>query len=127
MRNNTILIISILAMILLAGSLLDFTFTMNVDSNRNGEAYIEIRNSEEELVETIPASGKFDIFASSNVQKVTGDLYAIDVYTATIFANTKNSPIYTDTKTVEFGYYSSPHTFIIDISGKEPDDPPAGD
>ena len=130
MRKSTLLLISILAMLLLAGSLMGFTFTMHTNTNYDGNAYIEIRYYPSgELERRIPpVSGYFTIITTSNNTQYANGLDEYQVYTATIYAHrTVGGVTYTDTESVQFGYTSSPHTFTIDLSGKVPDDPPAGD
>ncbi len=128
MRRSTILIISILTMLLLAGSLMGFSQTFYVNTNRDGVAYIEIRTYPAgELVYRIPASGTFNIYWSWNVQQIQYGLDNETVYQATCFAHGNTSPTYYDSDSIIIGYTTGPVTFQIDISGKVPDDPPGGD
>ena len=128
MRRSTIIIISILAMLLLAGSLMAFSQTFYVNTNRDGVAYIEIRTYPTlVLVARIPASGTFDIYSSYNVSQVKHALDEYTVYKATCFAEGNTTPTYYDTDSIIFGYTTGAVTFQIDISGRMPDDPPAQD
>ena len=129
MRKSTLFIISILAMLLLAGSLMGFNFTMHVDTNRDAEAYIEIRAYPSgEFLHRIPYEGEFFISTTSSNTQVTSSLDPVNSYTATIFAHrTVGGITYTDTETVQFGYFYQAHTFHIDLSGYKQIDPPVQD
>ena len=121
MRRNTILIISILAMLLLAGSLaadyiyVHVTNTCDVDL----DIYLDqtwIRHWD---------------FQGDPVNPVFREFDPIPGYTYTVIADGiryVGSFYYTDS---DSGYLSLTHPDILhlylDVSGVEPDDPPAGD
>jgi len=128
MRRNTILILSILAMLFLAGSLMGFTQTINIDTNRDGYAYIEI-TSGGQVYDRIPTAGTFNIYANSNNTYITGYLYAGYGYTATVYAHrVVNGVTISDTDSQNFTYGTGTITLTVDLSGNGsiPDDPPAG-
>ena len=130
MRKSTLFIISILAMLLLAGSLMGWTYTMHTDTNRDCFAYIEIREYPSgDFVKRIPTGEDyFDIYTTSNNTQYAEDLNPVNAYTATIFAHrTVGGVVYSDTESVQFGYNYPPHTFHVDISGNKPNDPPVQD
>ena len=116
-------------MLLLASSLMGWTYTMHTDTNRNGFAYIEIREYPSgEIEQRIPCEGDFVITTTSNNTKYATGLNPVNAYTATIFAHrTVGGVVYSDTESVQFGYNYPPHTFHVDISGNKPNDPPVQD
>jgi len=130
MHRNTILIISILAMLLLAGSLMGFIQTINVNTNYQGEAYIEITDLNGIPYFRIPwNNGTFTIYPNSNNPNYTGYLYEGYGYVATVYAHRYvNGVTITDTDSQNFTYGTGTITLTVDLSGNGsiPDDPPAG-
>ena len=133
MRRSTIMIISILAILMLSGSLMGFRATINVDTNANGEAYIEIEEvTSGTVVDRIPYEygEDFDIITTSNNTQHSRDLDCGSGYTATVYAYRWVNHIMkiTDTDSYDFHYGTSTFTLTVDLSGNGsiPDDPPAG-
>jgi len=118
-------------MLLLTGSLMAFTFTMHINSNRDGYAYIEIKESvSQTVVDRIPfGDGFFTISYSGTNSQTSSTLDEEIVYVATVYAHrTVSGLIYKDSDSVEFCYTTNqPHVFNVDISGNIPDDPPVQD
>ncbi len=131
MRRSTIMIISILAILMLSGSLMGFRATINVDTNADGKAYIEIVEVPSmTVVDRIPLEDKKLIYVNENNVFQSIDLPADRGYTATVYASKKVNPIITvtDTDSKNFHYGTSTFTLTVDLSGNGsiPDDPPAG-
>jgi len=131
MRKSTILIIGILAMLLLTGSLMGFTATIHVDTNRDGAAYIEITNPDGTILyERIPVgSGTFTIYANSSNTQYSGYLYEQYAYVATVYAHrVVNGVTITDTDSHNFHYGIANFTLTVDLSGNGsvPNNPAAG-
>lgn len=121
MRKNTILIISILAMLLLAGSLMGFTITIHTITNRTGNASVEISNYYTGYVyDTV---GPYNIVPNSNNTQESSQLSSQYYYKATLTAY--NGYAYV-TQVRYFNVNTESITFNVDLSGTEPDDPPAG-
>jgi len=129
MRKSTIMIISILAMLLLAGSLMGFVANISVDTNRNGNAYIVITSGSQEY-DRIPDAGTFNIYTTSNNTQQSCELYGGYGYTATVYASrVVNGVTITDTDSQNFTYGTATFTLTVDLSGNGgiPDDPPMQD
>ena len=133
MRRSTIMIISILAMLLLAGNLMGFTATIHTHTNYLGAAYIEIRDGIGELIQRIPwqPESTFVINVNSNNTKVSGYLNPDHIgYVATVFASREvNGITITDTDSHNFHYGIANFHLYVDLSGNGsiPDDPPMQD
>ncbi|MDP8204788.1 MAG: hypothetical protein P9L95_09680 [Candidatus Tenebribacter mawsonii] len=126
MRRNTILIISILAMLLLAGSLMGLQ--IHIDTNYDGQAYLEI-STNGILIERIPPHGIFFIEENSSNTQILSGLNNSYGYTATVYAHRYvNGVIIRDIDSQNFTYETGSITLTVDLSGNGsiPDDPPAG-
>jgi hypothetical protein len=128
MHRNTFIVISILAMILLTGSLMAFQQSINVTTNYDGYAYIEISEIGKDG-ERIPSEGDFNITTSSNnTQTSSNGLDEETAYTATVYAHRyQGGVIITDSDSQNFTYATGPITLNVDLSGLVPDDPPIQD
>jgi len=131
MRRNTILIISILAIMLLTGSLMAFTANISVDTNRDGYAYIEITNPDGTIIyDRIPDAGIFFIDDNSNNTQQSCYLYEQYAYVATVYAHrVVNGVTISDTDSQNFHYGIATFTLTVDLSGNGsiPRDPPMQD
>ena len=131
MRRSTILIISILAMLLLAGSLMGFVANISIDTNYDGVAYIEIVGCGG--TQRIPVgSGTFYIDDNSNNTQHSQYLNPYCGYTATVYAyRVVNGVTITDTDSHNFHYGIATFTLTVDLSGNGgggiPNDPPMQD
>ncbi|MCF7858434.1 MAG: hypothetical protein K9N07_03805 [Candidatus Cloacimonetes bacterium] len=129
MRRSIIIIISILAMLILAGSLMGFVANISVDTNRDGNAYIEIVGGGQ--TQRIPVgSGTFTIDDNSNNTHQSQYLNPYYGYTATVYAyRVVNGVTITDTDSQNFTYGTATFTLTVDLSGNGgiPDDPPMQD
>jgi len=102
MPRGTIMIISILAILMLTSSLMGFVANISVDTNYDGEAYIEIENSStHEVVDRIPNGygETFEITTTSNNTQQSCDLPSNCGYIATVHASKEVNPIITVTDT----------------------------
>ena len=128
MRRSTILIISILAMLLLAGSLMGFVATIHTDTNFEGTAVITIVDG---IGNTWWVSSEFTILPGSSNTQTSGYLNPDHIgYVATIVASrVVNGVTITDTDSHEFHYGIANFTLTVDLSGNGgiPDDPPMQD
>lgn len=126
MRRSTILIISILAMLLLAGSLMGFTATIHTDTNYDGTAVITIvdGNNVEWWV-----SSEFEIDAGSSNTQVSGYLDPDHIgYIATVVATrVHNGVTITDTDTHEFHYGIANFTLTVNLKSGTSNNPPMQD
>ena len=120
MRRNTIMIMSILVMLLLAGGLMAFTINMHTNTNRSGNAIIRIYEGSSNSVYT--STNQFNITVGS--QNTQTKVLPPNQYRAVITA--WNGYAYV-TQTIYFNEYTGSITFNVDLSGKIPDDPPVGD
>ena len=119
MRRNTILIISILAMLSLAGSLMAFTIDIYTYTNRTGTATVEI--TEYYSGNEWDTVGPYTIVTNSNNYQESADLPSQYYYKATLTAY--NGYAYV----TQVRYFNTASiTFNVDLSGTIPDDPPAG-
>lgn len=120
MRKSTILIISIMVMLLIAGNLIGFTQTVHTITTRNGSAIIKIY--ERDTTSCWYDSGTFGIVTGSNNTKYphlnTGLSYEAEIEAWNGYAIVK--------RTIYFTEYTGPITFDIDLSGQDPRNPPAG-
>lgn len=120
MRKSTILIISILSMLFLAGSLMGFTITMNTVTNRNGNAIIRIYEGSSNTVYS--AINQFSIVTNSQNTKtktLPNNQYRAEIEAWNGYAHVK--------QTRYFNEYTGSITFDVDLSGTIPDDPPIPD
>ncbi|MDA3814438.1 MAG: hypothetical protein PF570_09330 [Candidatus Cloacimonetes bacterium] len=122
MRKSTIMIISILAMLLLAGSLMGFCANISVDTNYDGFAYIEIviaGTNPPIVADRIPSTGTFAIDSNSNNTQTSGYLNPDHLgYIATIYAHkVVNGVTITDTDSHNFHYGIATFTLTVDLSG----------
>jgi len=125
MRRSTILIISILAMLLLAGSLMAFTATIHTDTNYDGTAVITIVDGND-VVWWV--SDEFDIDAGSSNTQVSCYLWEENAYIATIVATrVHNGVTITDTDTHEFHYGIANFTLTVNLKSGTPNNPPMQD
>jgi len=129
MRKSTIMIISILAMLLLAGSLMGFIQPIHVNTNYQGEAYIEITDLNGLPYFTIPyPGGTFTIYPNSNNPNNTGNLYEGYGYTATVYAHrVVNGVIIRDIDSQNFTYGTANFTLTVNLSGGISNRPPMQD
>ncbi len=131
MRKSTIIIISILAMLLLAGSLMGFVANISVDTNRDGYAYIVITNHNGTITyDIIPDSGTFVIDDNSNNTQQSCYLWEQYGYVATVYAHrVVNGVTITDTDSQNFTYGTATFTLTVDLSGNGsiPGPPPMQD
>ena len=129
MRRSTILIISILAMLLLAGSLMGFTANISIDTNYQGVANIKIVGGGQTY--WIPwGGGTFTINPNSSNTQTSGYLNPYYGYTATVYASrVVNGVTITDEDSQNFHYGTATFTLTVDLSGNGgiPDDPPMQD
>jgi hypothetical protein len=128
MRKSTLLIISILAMLLLAGSLMGFTATIHINTNYEGQAYIEIWDAFE-IIERIPCQqGTFLIIPNSINTQYSGYLNPDHIgYTAIIYAHRYvGNRLIQDTDSHNFTYGTANFTLYVDLSGNGaiPNKPP---
>ncbi|MDP8202916.1 MAG: hypothetical protein P9L95_00110 [Candidatus Tenebribacter mawsonii] len=129
MRRSTIIIISILAMLLLAGSLMGFTATIYVNTRGPGLAVIEIDDGTQ-VIHTIPPMGYKTLDPNSNNVEYVYNLDENTVYTATIVAF-RNLPwtLLTNTDSQTITSENPTITLNVDLywdGVSIPDDPPAG-
>jgi len=119
MRRSTILIISILAMLLLAGSLMGFVANISIDTNRDGYAYIKITNPDGTIIyDRIPDAGTFVIDDNSSNTQQSCYLYEQYPYVATIYAHrVVNGVTITDEVSHNFHYGIATFTLTVDLSG----------
>lgn len=126
MRKSTIMIISILAMLLLAGSLMGFTATIHTDTNFEGTAVITIVDGNNV---TWWVSSVFTINPGSSNTQTSGYLNPDHIgYVATIVASREvNGVTITDTDSHNFHYGIANFTLTVDLSGNGsvPGPPPA--
>ncbi len=123
MRRNTILIISILAMLLLAGSLMAFDQIVHTITTGNGSAEIDV-----DIYAGSPwfTYGPFYIEINSNNTITIPNLPEYGVYVLTIYGISTNGLVHdSDTRIVT--HNTGPITFHLDLKTPTiPDDPPAG-
>ena len=129
MRRSTIMIISIFAMLLLAGSLMGFTATIYVNTNGPGLAVIEIDDGTQ-VTHTIPPMGYKTLDPNSNNVEYVYNLDENTVYTATIDAFRPIGPNWsisdTDSQTITAENPTITLRVNLYWNGSIPDDPPAG-
>ena len=121
MRKSTTIIISILAMLLLAGSLMGFTIDIYTNTNRSGTATVVI--TEYISGDRWDTVGPYNIVTNSNNHQESRELPTEYYYKATLTAY--NGYAYV-TQVRYFNVNTASITFTVDLSGTEPDDPPAG-
>ncbi|RLC56483.1 MAG: hypothetical protein DRH89_05575 [Candidatus Cloacimonadota bacterium] len=123
MRRNTILIISILAMLLLAGSLMAFDQVVNTITTANGNAEIDV-----DIYGGSPwyTYGPFGIVINDNNTVTLTGFPTWGVYVLTIYGVSTNGLVHdSDTRIVT--HNTGPITFHLDLKTPTiPDDPPAG-
>ena len=124
MRKSTILIISILAMLLLAGSLIAFDQTIHIITTANGTAEIDVDYYAGNHWYTY---GPFTIKVNDNNTVVLEDFQTWDVYVLTTYGESSDGLIHdSDTRTIT--QFTGPITFYLDLEMPDiPDDPPMQD
>ena len=122
MRRNTILI-SILAMMLLAGSLMAFDQTIHIITTANGSAEIEVDHYGGSHWYTY---GPFNVIVNDNNTVVLEDFPTWGSYILTINGESTDGLVHDDDTRI-ITQFTGPITFHLDLEmPKIPDDPPAG-
>ena len=123
MRRSTIMIISILAMLLLAGSLMAFDQIVHTITTANGTAEIDV-----DIYGGSPwyTYGPFGIVINDNNTVTLTGFSNWEVYVLTIYGVSTNGLVH-DSDTRYITQFTGPITFYLDLDMPDiPDDPPAG-
>jgi len=120
MQRSNIVVLSLITMVLLAVSLNAYDITVNIQTNRQGNATVKFyRQGTNTLDET---HGPITIYTSSN--NSFDEEFAVYSYRAELEAWNGYAHV---KQTRYFSQYTGSITFDIDLSGTIPDNPPDPD